>query len=288
MRRRGHCDAVNLERASEDIILLRHDRRAGRLASYLLVSDVHWDSPYCDRVMLARHLDYAKSIGAGVLFGGDLFDAMQGKNDRRGSKGSVRPEFLKDDYFDQLVLQAGEWFKPYRDLIVMIGDGNHETSVLKHNERDLSAGLARILGVEQMGYSGFVVFLFADPSGGNRASYSMVYHHGAGGGGPITKGMIGNSRRSMSIDADVFWTGHIHESTYAENEKVGVVLLGNGKRAIRIRTETHLTAGGYKQEFSMRGGFHVEKGRPPKPLGGWWLHFEEVGGKVIYRCERAK
>lgn len=37
--------------------------------------------------------------------------------------------------------------------------------------------------------------------------------------------------------------------------------------------QEHLQLSTYKQEFDLRGGYHIEKGRPPKPLGGTWLRF---------------
>ena len=44
----------------------------------LLLSDIHWDNPKCDRELLKRHLDQAKEIGADVLLNGDTFCLMQG------------------------------------------------------------------------------------------------------------------------------------------------------------------------------------------------------------------
>jgi UDP-2,3-diacylglucosamine pyrophosphatase LpxH len=50
----------------------------------LMISDVHFDNPKCDRKLLKKHLDEAKRRNAKVLINGDLFDLMQGKNDKRG------------------------------------------------------------------------------------------------------------------------------------------------------------------------------------------------------------
>ena len=47
----------------------------------LLLSDIHWDNPKCQRDLLKRHLDEAKEIGADVLLNGDTFCLMQGAYD---------------------------------------------------------------------------------------------------------------------------------------------------------------------------------------------------------------
>jgi UDP-2,3-diacylglucosamine pyrophosphatase LpxH len=53
-------------------------------ARFLLISDVHWDAIDCDRRLLKKHLDEAVATDSMVLINGDLFDLMQGRNDRRG------------------------------------------------------------------------------------------------------------------------------------------------------------------------------------------------------------
>ena len=92
----------------------------------LLVSDMHWDNPHCDRKLLARHLDQAVARNAPILSAGDLFCAMQGKYDKRSDKSCVLPEHQRGDYLDALVRTAVDWFEPYGKHLVLLGDGNHE------------------------------------------------------------------------------------------------------------------------------------------------------------------
>jgi len=38
--------------------------------------------------------------------------------------------------------------------------------------------------------------------------------------------------------------------------------------------QTHIKVGGYKEEFTDGyGGWHVERGGPPKPTGAYWIRF---------------
>ncbi len=39
----------------------------------LLISDLHWDNPKCDRALLKKHLDEALAGNHDILINGDLF-----------------------------------------------------------------------------------------------------------------------------------------------------------------------------------------------------------------------
>lgn len=239
----------------------------------LLLSDVHWDNPKCDRNLLKSYLDKAKEKNFPVLFNGDTFCLMQGAYDPRKSKKDIRPEHNQTNYFDAVVDSAIEWFAPYASLIKMIGYGNHETSVLKRNETDIVARFASGLNlktgssIEIGGYGGWVVFQF---SGWNKKnSVKLKYHHGYGSGGPVTKGVIHFNRLSTYIlGADIIWMGHTHECNeiayaveYLDNK-----YKSRQKNILMVRTAT------FKEEYDNgQEGWHIERGGPPKPLGGRWL-----------------
>jgi predicted phosphodiesterase len=278
--------AYSLERTNADVLTIRHnDIALGWEQRYLLIADVHWDNPHCDRKMLDRHLTEALERNAGILCFGDWFCAMQGKYDKRSNKESIRPEHKTGNYIDSIVDTAADYLKPYSERFLMLSDGNHETSIRSHLETDLLARLCQQASIQHMGYSGFVRFMFQRKAG-MRSTRRLYFHHGAGGGGPVTKGTIQTNRRAASVDADIFVSGHIHESWALEN----VIVKMNDSGQVTLSTQTHVQLPTYKQEFNMQGGFHIEKGRPPKPLGGWWLVFHydpSQPGHVGYRLERA-
>ena len=86
----------------------------------------------------------------------------------------------------------------------------------------------------------------------------------------MTKGVIQTSRRSVWLpDAQTIVSGHIHESTIVVTPRVR--LAPNGKTY--LDEQTHVTTATYKQEHDLAGGWHIERGAPPKPLGGAWLRF---------------
>jgi hypothetical protein len=248
----------------------------------LLISDIHWDNPKCKRDLLKRHLDQAVEQDAGILLNGDTFCLMQGAYDPRKSKSDIRPEHNKANYLDAVVNDAIEWFSPYAKHIQVVGYGNHETNILKRQETDVIDRFVFGLNakndtkVEVGGYGGWIVYTFVE--GGAKTSYRIKYFHGSGGGGAVTKGTIQFNRMSTMVEgADLIWMGHVHEDhelTYTTeriNEKHRVYL----KEVLMIRTPT------YKEEYNEgKGGWHVERGAPPKALGGRWL---EMHPQRIYK-----
>jgi hypothetical protein len=263
---------------------------------YLLSSDQHWDNPDSDREMFARHLKEAKEKNAKVFIFGDFFCAMQGKYDRRADKSKVRPEHQVANYLDALVDTASEWLMPYRDCIAVIGQGNHETAILKNHETNLTERLVERLnaGHEEKvycgGYGGWIWFSFFR-GGGGYCPLKLKYFHGSGGGGPITKGVIQSARHAMYLpDADIVVSGHVHEqySICFMQERM------NDAGAISLKEQWHLRLPTYKDEYKDGyGGWHIETGKMPKPVGAWWMKVNYIRGtndkcSVTYDFIKAK
>lgn len=240
----------------------------------LLLSDLHWDNPHCDRELLKKHLDLALANNYDVHLNGDSFCCMTGKFDPRRSKEGIRPEHNVNNYLDAIVNDAIDWFKPYAKIIKVVGYGNHETAILKNLETDLIQrfvfGLNRECNTEiQAGaYGGWIVYHFLDGKT-IRKSFKIKYMHGYGGGGAVTRGVIQFNRMSSFVEgADLIWMGHVHECnevvyTNEYLDKQGNVRLRN---ILMVRTAT------YKEEYhNGLGGWHVERGATPKPIGGRFL-----------------
>ena len=237
----------------------------GGYKSFMLLSDIHWDNPHCDRLLLKKHLDLAKERQAGVFVFGDLFCAMQGKYDPRGSKTGVRPEHNVANYLDAIVEDCAAFWQPYAENLVMVTPGNHETSILKRVETDIVGRFAALLGCQVVAYSGWVL-LRSERSPGKAMSTAMAYHHGYGGGGPVTKDVIQASRKAVYLpDADVVVSGHTHDRNIFPIQRIH---LNRKTGNTWLREQLHLKLGTYKDEYSTGGGWAVERGMPPKSLGG--------------------
>jgi hypothetical protein len=245
----------------------------------LLLSDLHWDNPKCNRQLLKSHLDEALAIGADIHLNGDTFCLMQGAYDPRKNKADIRPEHNVANYIDAVIDTAIEWFSPYAHLIKVIGYGNHESNIIKRLETDVierfvnGLNAANKTNVKIGGYGGWIIYNFSRNNAGS-VNYKIKYFHGSGGGGPVTKGTIQFNRMATMVEgADMIWMGHVHEDheltyTVEKISKHHKVML---RDILMVRTAT------YKEEYNDgKYGWHVERGAPPKPLGGRWLELKPV------------
>jgi len=240
-------------------------------STFLLLSDIHLDNPKCNRKLLAKHLDECRERKGHVLMFGDILCLMQGKKDRRGGKGDARPEHMGGNYFDLVFNEAADFLKPWQDIILMAGDGNHETAVLNNQEIDPLENVVRTMrnngsSIEHMGYQGWVRFMFTNNNAKVRRCM-LFFHHGAWGG-IITKGTMGGGRyAAIAPDADLIVNGHNHERSMVAHSCYRVDVTGKAW----VEQRWHLQCGTYKEEFGGTGGWAVERIVMPKSLGGIWL-----------------
>jgi hypothetical protein len=242
----------------------------------LLLSDLHWDNPKCDRVLLKNHLDEAVKRDAKIILNGDTFCMMQGKYDPRRSKKDILPEHNKANYIDAVIQDAVNWFAPYKDHILVVGYGNHETAILKALETDPIQRFVDLFNtthgaeIHAGGYGGVVDFKFQLSAEGHRRKWTLRYYHGFGGGGIVTKGVIQDQRMMSFMEGyDCIWQGHVHELYHHINP---VEVYDSHQKKIKIRDVHQIRTSSYKEEYEDGfAGFHIERGRPPKPLGAMWL-----------------
>lgn len=265
----------------------------------LLVSDQHHDNPKSNNELEREHLIQAKERGAAIVSCGDTFCVMQGKYDKRSSKASLRPEHQVDNYLDAIVRTSADFYAPFASNFVCFGTGNHEQAIANRHETHLIDRLVGVLNdrtgstIRVGGFSGFVVYSFKYNSTKGRdlgPSTRIVLHydHGFGGGGAVTADMIQHHRRATYLpDADIIISGHTHDAWTREMIRVRL----NRDGTIRHDVQTHIKLPTYKEEYSDGyGGWHVETGKPPKPIGGWWLRFyySRKDRRVHYEVIRAK
>lgn len=246
---------------------------------FLLGSDHHFDNVDCRRDMVKRHLEQCKEKGALALMFGDFFCAMQGKYDKRSDKSKVRPEHQNGRYLDSLVETGADYLMPYRQQIGLIGMGNHETAIINKHETDLITRLVEALNggsvvgghkVHKGGYGGYIRLVFEQAGGGGGIRSVLIkYYHGTGGGGIVTHGVIQSQRMAaMLTDADIVVCGHVHERYIMSYMRERTTQRGK----IEHHEQFHVRTPTYKDEYKQgAGGWHVESGKPPKPLGAYWL-----------------
>lgn len=255
---------------------------------FLLTSDRHWDNPKSNWELQIKHMKEARKRQAGIIDCGDFYCAMQGKYDPRSNKGDVRDIHQVPEYLDSLVSTSCDFFEPYADQLIMVARGNHEANILKRHETDLIERMTEQLKfrtghkIHNGGYSGFIRFNLKEGEKNSGRSLILHYSHGAGGGGPVTKGVIQTNRRAVYLpDPHIVITGHIHESW-----KLDLVRFRLGRNKTYHDVQTHLCIPTYKEEFKDGfDGWHVERGAPPKPIGAYWLRlFFNSSRDLMQKC----
>lgn len=277
-----------IKRLNDQVLRFEMGATGGWEQNLLVASDVHFDNPHCDRSLLKAHLDEAVKRDAGIILLGDTLDLMQGRDDSRRDGSSMKAEYLID-YVDRVIDDAAQFFRPYAERVAMVSEGNHESAVRKRLGTNPTRRLADALNVQSMPYSGWIMFRIYKQED-RRSTYNTIrcyYHHGSGGGGAVTRGVIATNRRSAMVDgAHIMLSGHIHESWQVWTPKAAI----NTQGTPHVIDQLHVSTGTYKDEWSPGEGYHIEKGRPPKPLGGTWLRlwFENrTHGGIRYEATRA-
>lgn len=248
---------------------------------FLMISDVHWDNPKCKRDTLKKHLEDAIKQGAKVVINGDFFCLMQGKYDPRRNKKDILPQHNVANYLDAVIEDAINWWSPYAEHILWIGYGNHETAIIKNTETDPLQRFVDLLNyknktsVQVGGYGGWWKIRMIH--GANRhLTFNVKYYHGTGGGGAVTKGVIQNNRMGVMIaGADCIWMGHVHELYHVIDGQESLENHSKKGYFVKHKYVHHIRTAAYKEEYGAGDfGYHIEKGRPPKPIGGYMLSFD--------------
>ena len=228
---------------------------------FIVLGDPHIDSDYSDKKLLKKHLQFAVDNNIDVYCIGDLLDVMQGRHDpRRKNKQD------KDHYFNHIINYVTDFLTPYKDVIKFVSYGNHETAVIKNNDLDLLEIIVNnlnLLGanIKLGSYSGWWQFRLTH--GTSNYGYKVNYHHGFGGGGKRTKGLIQYTDRQVGLgDVDMIIMGHVHEDT----DSYHTIEYINNKGIICEKDVIWTRVSSYKNE-NIGNGWAVEKGFNPKPVG---------------------
>lgn len=218
-----------------------------------------------------KHCDNSQGFGNGRIYKTTIFYGLT-KNKKCKIKNI---EYSGPVYC--LSMPLGNFITRYNGKVAFSGN----TAIIKKHETDLIDRLVDRLNagqpedgwfVQKGGYTGHIRLRFSleGLKKGNGISQSLIikYRHGHGGGGPVTQGHIQSQRDSVISDADIVVSGHVHERyivTYMKEQ-----LTSTGR--IILKEQTHVRTPTYKDEYKQgEGGWHVETGKPPKPLGAWWL-----------------
>jgi len=157
------------------------------------------------------------------------------------------------------------------------------TAIIKNTETDPLQRFVDLMNYKNKtsiytgGYGGWWKLKMKYKSHSSHA-FNMKYYHGSGGGGPVTKGVIQNNRMGVMISgADCIWQGHVHELYHVIDSQESLEHNPRSGYSVKHRYVHHIRTAAYKEEYGDgEFGYHIEKGRPPKPIGSYILSFDYV------------
>ena len=214
-------------------------------------SDEHVGDPHANINYLKERIEYVKSHpNAYAILNGDLMD--------NATKTSVSDCYAEAIPPMQQLQTLCELLEPIKDKILMITQGNHEARTYRNDGIDLTALMAKQLGIyDKYAREGGVLFLrFGEHLRTHRKMcYTFYVTHGSGGGKKEGGKANGLCDLASIVDTDVYLHSHVHlpmvikenffridtaNSFVAETEK------------LFVNTAASLEYGGYGQQFKFK------------------------------------
>ena len=211
------------------------------------------------RAKLQEKIDFVKSHKNAYVIGmGDLINCAT-----RASKSSP---FEQDMNLEEQIESAVNLFKPIKDKIIGLINGNHENRLTDFIGYSPTISICDRLGVKYLGDSAVIqVGVGVHKLGIKREEPALtyvIYMHHTSGGGSTLGGKINRTEKlsQVVVNADLFFGGHSHN--------IGVNLedyyiVDTNSKTISQQTRYIVDCGGY---LEYRG--YVERGQmQPLPIG---------------------
>jgi predicted phosphodiesterase len=174
------------------------------------IGDIHIGAKGCDLTRLRRLVDWMKERERTLWIGmGDYADCIN-FHDKRFDPATIDPSFLP--YLDNLVPEQfrrlNEILHPIKEKCIGLHAGNHEETIRKWYNYDITQQFSNDWGVPNLGYSAFTRLNFENNS--HRERITVWSQHGAAGG-RYKGGKINRLQHVMRcFDADVYLYAHTH------------------------------------------------------------------------------
>lgn len=277
-----------------DLATFDFDYSERRDFTFGLFSDVHIDSPACDRELFKSDLDRLADRNGRAWFNGDLIDAIFPTDRKRYARSG--DGLTTDGQVNETIELAVETLKPYANICDFFGMGNHEASALRFNNIDILRLIVdslqqfrdpKLPKIQRGGYVGFIHLVFRRGDGAVRR-YVVYRDHGKGGASPVTKGMIGLNRMAVSFVYDLGWQGHSHQDVI-DLGGWSIDVTATGK--IRHKRKLAVVTPGYSRNFQVTDtnngnyarNYPEESFYGPTGLGCHFLALDLTGDEISAR-----
>lgn len=234
--------------------------------------DIHCGNKGFNEYALKKYLEDDTDDLTYFFGGGDLVDSIV-VTDKRYAKDMDGMNGM--EIIDEQIEKLFRILEPYREKIIGLGIGNHESVLRKKAGTNPAKRLATMLStddheVKYLGYSGFIRLLIRDPVSARNREIIIRWHHGWGSGGrTLGTSMTKYGKDIPHYDADIYLYGHDHQR---KADKI-IVKRVSGKKVLTQR-KVIATCGTYLETFVTGEEvlYSEEKGYAPLELGGIVVH----------------
>jgi len=274
-------------------VIVRDIGKIGKGDAFRVVplGDIHLGAAACDEAQFRNTVSYIKTNKLHWIGMGDYADFIN-MRDPRFSVGGLAPWVGMAELIDLAKAQRDRFL----DIIAPIAPyclgllmGNHETSILRHYERDIYSEI--VTGVKErggfkadyplaLGYSGWLRLRFHRTDTDKR-QIKLYLHHGYTGGKLAGAKALDMQRALWSKNADLIVFGHCHDT---QGQRAAVEDINDADEII-YRYRVGCFSGTYLKTAQQGTTTYSEvKGYLPLPIGGVeiYMHpFADVKVRVM-------
>jgi len=182
---------------------------------------------------------------------------------------------MKEDMaiIDKQIEQAEDLLSPYKNRIIGLASGNHETNIIRRAGTDPIARLTRALECKNLGYSGLIKLRLSE-NGSRGRTVTIRYHHGWGGGSRTQGADLTKFSKDLQYwQADIFLYGHVHRKQTDRVPRLGL----SGEELVS-KPKVLCICGTFLKTYSkgIDSTYSEEKGYPPVEIGGLIVNIKPV------------
>lgn len=191
---------------------IRYKSKTDEFRFYPL-GDMHLGSIECAEPELAKKVkEISLDLHGYVLGHGDYAECIT-QRDMRWDTRNIAPWVVRDNILESQRRRVTNLLEPLAKNQQIIGllSGNHEETIHKHFDTDMTRNLCHDLHVPYAGFQCFVLLKFIK---NEKCVNTYVWHAWHGAGSSQTEGarLMRLTRLVSDIEADIYTMGHIHGS----------------------------------------------------------------------------
>lgn len=226
------------------------DKSLDSIEIYTL-ADWHIGDKYCNISEIKDTLNYIKNTpNAYAILNGDLMN--------NATKQSVSDCYAEEMKPQEQLQTLCDLIEPIKDKVLFITQGNHEARTYKTDGIDLTAIMAKQLGIyDKYVRVGGVLFLRfgEDRKHHRRMCYTFYITHGSGGGKKEGGKVNGLCDLASIVDTDIYIHAHTHlpmviKENFFRIDTSNSCITEVGK--LFVNSAATLSYGGYGQQFKFK------------------------------------